>query len=490
MNWVRRCVVAVLAVTGLTVVGSQPVQADEPTLTSVTMANGPIGAFASPEYRRWYTGSGDISVTGSVTDGIEVHVAGGTSGGEFILQFRAKFGESLVTGQYDRSLVVGDLEHPTMRITQLGDDDLGGCTTSTVRSSFTVLDIAPDLGRLAIRYQLNCGPVVGEIRINEPQTDTDMTLLDSQLTWPDTYPGAESVAVPVHVVDTGTTPLTFTGAAITAGSSDFVVRGDYCVRIDVGEACEVRVAFDPSRPGVRHGTLKISDSSAAGFHTVPLRGVGISGHTTFTMRSQNGDWVGAGEDYNYSIDDTPITVDSDSDAHLVRVLTPEWSAEFLPGAGKELTAGTTYQVADSASYDPALADLSVGGHGRGCSVAGSFTVHEAEFDVDGLVTRFSASFEQHCQVLDDPLPPRADAALFGSVSYRAHELPPPLPPRITVRADSSNYAYGDTATVTGHLRAGSRPGPSRSSQLRLRARSDWSPEARSTRKATSRRGSP
>src|SRR5581483_11276838 len=61
-----------------------------------------------------------------------------------------------------------------------------GCNTES--GQFTVLDIAPDLGRLWIVYEDHCDGsapgVFGEIRYNEPIDSPDEVVSPARIAWP------------------------------------------------------------------------------------------------------------------------------------------------------------------------------------------------------------------------------------------------------------------------------------------------------------------
>jgi hypothetical protein len=89
-----------------------------------------------------------------------------------------------------------------------------------------------------------------------------------------------------------------------------------------------------------------------------------------------------------------------------------WFLEFSAPRGTRLRVGAYEDAMRSAFRDATRPGLDVGGQSRGCNtVAGRFEVQEVEFRPDGLVPRFRATFEQHCD--------NRSAALRGEVRFTA-----------------------------------------------------------------------
>lgn len=431
-------VALVLGCVGLSLLAPTARAADAST-TFVTMVSEQGDYIGQGSTRLYRPGSGTVTLSGSVENGVNVQVAG--SAGDFTMSFRAPSGESLGIGQYDNA--DGSAGHGSVFI--YGDGR--GCTST---GRFTVLDIHldadPALSRLWLLYEQHCdnaeAALFGEIRINEPGGDSDLLVAPGRIEWPDEYPGASGRVVPVRLVNTGTSPLTVSSAAITAGAPQFTITSNGCTTIAVGASCAVNVRFAPTTSGDHTGTLTITDSTVAGIHTVTLGGTGIAGHTSWAMRSQQGDYIGQGEDWSWTpqAGDT-ITASGNETSVRVRVDEPWFDANFEAPTGQVLQPGTTYTGATRYPFNGANAGLDVGGDGRGCNtLTGQFTVHEASFDEGGKLEKLSITFEQHCE--------GGTEALFGSIAWMADNPAQPLPPRITVTTDRSAYSYGAGAKVT------------------------------------------
>jgi hypothetical protein len=203
---------------------------------------------------------------------------GRASGGpdSFIMDFQPVPGQRLTPGQYlgaqTRQISVAS-NTPGIYVNRYPEPHLTNgtvqCPVDTGR--FTVLDMAPDLGRVWLVYQSHCGTgtVFGEVRINE-SPDPDVAVTPSRIEFPDT-----ARTVPVTVTNVGRTPtLTVRSATLTGpAAADFVVTGiGACASVPVGGGCTLQVSFRPTNNGDRIAALTLADSSAAGTHTVALAG--------------------------------------------------------------------------------------------------------------------------------------------------------------------------------------------------------------------------
>ncbi|HSV39126.1 MAG TPA: hypothetical protein VLI04_10225 [Nocardioidaceae bacterium] len=178
-------------------------------------------------------------------------------------------------------------------------------------------------------------------------------------------------------------------------------------------------------------------------------------YTSWEMRSQPGDYIGGGASYSYTPSETTTISGSgtESGVHFTVVVGAYdewWYADFDPGEGGTLTPGTTYSGATRYPFNSTEPGLSISGNGRGCNeLTGEFTVHEAVF-TEGALTKFSVSFEQHCE--------GGTPALKGVIAWNADNPPPALPQatKLTVTTSKSTYPYGGTAKVIATLTSGSQ----------------------------------
>lgn len=402
---------------------SVPTQAAEAATTFVTMVseNGEyVGGGAS---RMWGSGTGRIAVEGAVDSGVSVSAFGGSSGDHFSFTFAAPKGSSLEAGTYD------DAQETPYRLEGHPGIDVRGegreCDKTTGR--FTVLDVTPDLSRLWLTYEIHCNDrepaLFGEIRYREPGGDSDLLVAPGRVVWPDEYPDVSARIVPVTLANTGQAPVTVSGTSITGDAADFSVAGDTCDTMAVGEECVVYVGFKPTTSGTRSATLNITDDTAAGGHTVSLSGYAHSGRTSWTMHSEQGDYIGQGLDYSYTPASSTIRAQGDeSVVHLSASADGGgWSASFEADSGHLLLPGTTFTgVTGYPSSSTSTPSMSISGMHRGCNtLTGTFTVEDAVYD-GGVMKQFAVSFEQHCE--------GNEPALFGTIEYHVGATTEPPPP--------------------------------------------------------------
>ncbi len=156
--------------------------------------------------------------------------------------------------------------------------------------------------------------------------------------------------------------------------------------------------------------------------------VSLVGSTSLTMRSEPGDYVGAGRNYSFDTGTgtfTPALFDRNGDGLIdyVRVYytdsgVPSGNWFFLDFSTAQLGTPTTpglYTEAQRAAFATVgNPGLDIFGNGRGSNqVFGSFTVGGADIDYSGptpVLRYFSVSFEQHSENSNAP-------ALFGTLIY-------------------------------------------------------------------------
>jgi hypothetical protein len=390
-----------------------------------------IGGGAS---RMWRPGTGSISVSGSTADTVNVGVSGGASGDSFTFTFAAAPGEDLTVGTYENAerTPFRTAGHPGIDI--YGDGR--GCNKTSGR--FTVLDVTPDLSRLWIVYEQHCEggetALFGEIRFRQPGGDSDLLVAPGRIAWPDEYPDVSGRIVPVTLVNTGQSPVTVSGTDISGDAADFSVAGNSCTTLAVSAECTIYVAFRPTASGSRSGILTIEDDTAAGVHTVTLTGRGIAGRTSWTMHSEQGDWIGQGVDYSYTPQNATITASGNESFAYFSVRSGDdwWSADFEADSGHLLLPGTTFTNATRYPFNATSSPgMDISGNGRGCNeLTGTFTVDHAVYE-GGRLKEFAIRFEQHCK--------GGTGALFGSIEWRVGAgTTPPSPPDTAPPAPVTN----------------------------------------------------
>ncbi len=142
----------------------------------------------------------------------------------------------------------------------------------------------------------------------------------------------------------------------------------------------------------------------------PVRAAGSI--TALAIDSEPGDWVGRGEQREY----TPATATFTNNPYGPKLSLQVFAADtawtlFISAPGTDSLAVGAYENTQRLA-DATHPGLDVSGMGNGCATStGRFVISEIEHDVDGNVTSVALSFEQHC---DGNAP-----ALFGELRYQA-----------------------------------------------------------------------
>lgn len=387
--------------------------------TSVVMLSD-SGDYIGGGVPRWYhPGNAQISVSGS-TGYLTVGVSGGNLGDYFHMDFAAPSGQALAPGTY-----VGAQRAPFAEAGRPGIDISGdgrGC--NTIEGLFEVkafeVSAAGELQRLHIVYEQHCeggeSALFGEVRIGVPAPDGAL-VSPAILRYPAADVGRPGPAVPVTVV--AAEPLTITDASIGGGDAgDFIERVDECSgrALGVGASCQVYVRPTASGAGVRQSTLTVRDS-AGRVHETLLQAYAYGGTTGWHMTSEQGDYIGQGQTWDYAPADGDLIAAGGSRQYLSFGVNGAddtyWGASFQPSNGDVIAAGTYTTEAG--------ARLEISGEGRGCGsgIVGSFTVNSVVFHDDGSLRNASVSFEQRCGA--------GAAALRGTLEWRAGDTTPPAP---------------------------------------------------------------
>ena len=312
--------------------------------------------------------------------------------------------------------------------------DSRGCNTDS--GAIDVRDLAVSgsaITRLDLLYEQHCEGGVpalfGEVRIGEPGT-SGLIVSSSSITWP-SDPGLESgshgTTVPVYLRNAGATPVPI-GAASLQGfaASDFSLVADGCsgTVLPPGGSCDLFLRFRASGRGPQSAALELPHGSHAA--AVQLDALVRPGTTSLTMKSQAGDYIGAGQSYKFTPANAVFTF-SASLSGLEQDLTASdgqsWTVDMYPGSGAVLAVGN-YPNATRYPFNGSGNGLSVFGDGRGCNtLTGSFRVKQAVFSaVDNSLQNFDGTFTQHCE--------GATPALTGEVKYDAEAVTAP-PPGVT-----------------------------------------------------------
>jgi hypothetical protein len=134
--------------------------------------------------------------------------------------------------------------------------------------------------------------------------------------------------------------------------------------------------------------------------------------TFVSLRSDPGDWIGAGGTYRYTQANAVITIDTNARMFHIQVAGDEswWANVQVPDTLARLTPGMYANVTRYPFNDPGEGGLMVWGESRACNtLTGWFAIDDVRYAGDTL-TGVDLRFEQHCEG-DTP-------ALHGAVHWR------------------------------------------------------------------------
>jgi len=148
--------------------------------------------------------------------------------------------------------------------------------------------------------------------------------------------------------------------------------------------------------------------------------------TVVTLASEQGDYIGQGQVYEYNDDNAQFAYSNNFDNGITLRISNipgepnlNWTLNLAAPGEVPLEVGT-YTGAErfpfQASDNPGL---SFSGQGRGCNtVSGSFEVLEIEYDENGELMKLNANFEQFCG--------NSQSALRGTILFNTEPAPTPV----------------------------------------------------------------
>ncbi|HEX8904376.1 MAG TPA: hypothetical protein VF771_06010, partial [Longimicrobiaceae bacterium] len=156
----------------------------------------------------------------------------------------------------------------------------------------------------------------------------------------------------------------------------------------------------------------------------PAASLPTSGNYVY-LKSDPGDYIGAGQTYLYTPRDFFITVGASGGRATVSV--DGWAGNFQAMSTlAQLEPGYYGNLTRWPFHNPAKGGLDWSGQGRGCNtLTGWFAVDNVTW-VGGTLTAIDIRFEQHCE--------GATAALHGAIHWRADDTTQPAPPVYPVPA--------------------------------------------------------
>ena len=145
--------------------------------------------------------------------------------------------------------------------------------------------------------------------------------------------------------------------------------------------------------------------------------------TFVDLKSDPGDFIGAGRSYHYTQANADIDVIADDAGVLTITINGDetWQGSFAPPTGtSSLRPGTYAGLTRYPFHNPAQGGMSWSGEGRGCNtLTGSVTVDAVEYS-NGIITSMDLHFEQHCE--------GATPALRGTIHWSADDTTAPAGP--------------------------------------------------------------
>lgn len=163
------------------------------------------------------------------------------------------------------------------------------------------------------------------------------------------------------------------------------------------------------------------------------------------LQSDVGDYIGAGQNYDYTQANAIISVAGTGGRLSVSVTGDQgWRGDFMsPTANPFLQPGKYEGLARYPFNDPAKGGVDWFGEGRTCNtLTGSFTIDSARYDVTTLMA-IDLSFEQHCEGLEP--------ALRGSIHWNAADTTRPPGPVYPIPANLWEPAPGDIPTTGNYI---------------------------------------
>lgn len=289
-----------------------------------------------------------------------------------------------------------------------------GCNTITGEFYIYELDYSGDTQILALDFIQYCDSnsvkLSGSIRINS----------DIQAPYP----------LPFPIISSNSSSVLEGNSFVVTGEKSFSkvseIEGYYWEQISgpeiniasvVNESTEVEV-INGIELGGEEIILKLTVNDNLGQSESIEHSINVNSksdpRTYFTMDSESGDYIGAGQDWFYDLSTSSIIMSKNYDNGVsVSISGSEhWSADFAAPDEIQLQVGE-YDYAERFPFqDPGAAGLTISGNGRGCNRNyGRFNVTKLVWENE-QPKEFKASFEQHCEGASAPL-------LSGEVAINA-----------------------------------------------------------------------
>lgn len=270
------------------------------------------------------------------------------------------------------------------------------------------------LEKLAANFEQHCEGVAaalfGEIRFNSAVPLSYMAVPGDAT--PDPFLLAAQGPVRANALVASNS---FAVSGINAPASVSISGGQYSVNggayvstpgtVHERDIVRVRMNASGTPGGTARASLTIGGVTAHLDVTTWMPGQVLSG---VYYRSTDGDYIGQGLTRIYLAPRNQITPSRNFDNGVQVRLDGTggvWlTANFAAPGEAPLGTGQFLSAMRFPFQEAGRPGLDFSGDGRGCNrIAGSFTVHEVEYGIDGSVLRFAADFEQRCEETEPPL---------------------------------------------------------------------------------------
>jgi hypothetical protein len=441
-RWLRPSLVALA-------VGAAGLLPSAATAASSDIANVVITAFSQPSA----TGNGvtqefdatNASFTGTATTtGLNLSVSGGTRGLPWSFVIEPPSGTSFHAGYYSK---VQWAQTRTAGYAGMDISDDGAGCVSGLTGGFDVRDLAVSgsaITRLDLVYEVHCGPLspalFGEISIGEPDP-AGLIVSSRSITWPGlpgTGYGGYGTVAPVYVRNPGPAAVPVGTPSLQGyGAANFGVVDNTCGgSLPPGYSCSLFLRFFPSAHGPRPAVLRLPLGTRV--DSIQLDALVSPGTTTLTMKSQPGDFIGGGQDYDMTLENTIFSFNaapSGVTASLTTGSDVPWAVDMYAPPGQNLAVGT-YLHAQEYPNNGSNPGLSVSGDSRGCNtINGSFTIKQVAFSASGgSLEHFDGTFTQYCD--------NDTGALTGELKFDAAPVTAPPPAVSGLTAVSTSAGLG------------------------------------------------
>lgn len=149
--------------------------------------------------------------------------------------------------------------------------------TCALNISFTPLTNGVRTATLRIFAAELTTPVTASLQGSAFIRTPAVCLSGTSLLFSNTVVGEVSGPLSVTITNCGTTNLVISGVGVVgANAGDFIIVGNTCGTLTVGQTCQLDVVFDPTDGGSRVAALAITNNAAGSPHLVSLSGNALS----------------------------------------------------------------------------------------------------------------------------------------------------------------------------------------------------------------------